>query len=502
MRNDKRSFENFVLTKENNQAFSAAQVAAMYPGELYNPLYIYGGTGTGKTYLLYCIENYLREHAPDKSVLHTTAYEFSDDFKKAVWNNTLTEFRDRYRGADFLLIDDIRFLSGKENTTEEFICTFNALYETGRQIVIVGSRSPEEIEHLDEMEHLDERLVSRLGWGYTACTTMPAASDELLCRDITGKRERPAIPRYRKLDGQSFLRRKLEIWDEIVDLEEKYRCLEEQHRLEKQKNEQIVMNYKQACRTFMDHPDEIVKLFYRDLGKELFLLFKGSDIETIRKSRRGEMPVENVRTASDITGKFLDGRLHICHVWVRGSDFYLLYDSKAAKAAMYRSKRKGNCRHLYEMKYERESGKVSYGWIAEDPENIKETNKILRDHFEGRYTPVLQERKTAELEAPEEDPKPVSDSDKYNMILRKWDDILQYVKSEKSVSEVAYATWLKPLKPVMLLDGKLHIVIGLDVLAEYVEKQYGFLIIQGIEELAGFTVQLQFVPENVCSIAP
>ena len=166
---------------------------------------------------------------------------------------------------------------------------------------------------------------------------------------------------------------------------------------------------------------------------------------------------------------------------------------------MYRSKPKGDFRYLYEMKYDRESGKVFYGRIACDPGNEKEARKLLRNHFEGCYTPVLPERKTTEAEAPEEDPKPVSDSDKYNMILRKWDDILQYVKSEKAVSEVAYATWLKPLKPVMLLDGKLHIVIGLDVLTEYVEKQYGFLIIQGIEELAGFTVQLRFVPENVCS---
>ena len=304
---------------------------------------------------------------------------------------------------------------------------------------------------------------------------------------------------YRKIAEYSYFERKVEIVEELIALLEKDIRLDEEYRLETQKDEQIVMNYKQACRTFMDHPDEVVKLFYRDLDDIIFQLFKGVDIETIRKMRRGEVLFEKDGTASDVSGKFLDGRLHICHVWVRGSDYYLFYDSKAAKAAMYRSKPKGDFRYLYEMKYDRESGKVFYGRIACDPGNEKETSKLLRDHFEGRYTPVHPERKTAELEAPEEDPKPVSDSDKYNLILEKWDNVLQYVKTEKDVSEIAYATWLKPLKPVMLLDGKLHIVIGLDVLAEYVEKHYGSFITRGIEDMTGFAVQLQFVPENVCS---
>lgn len=95
----------------------------------------------------------------------------------------------------------------------------------------------------------------------------------------------------------------------------------------------------------------------------------------------------------------------------------------------------------------------------------------------------------------------VSDSDKYNTILEKWDDVLQYVKAEKNVPQVAYITWLMPLKPVKLLDGKLYVMVCLADMAEYVEKQYGFSIIRGIEELAGFTVQLRFVPENVCRVS-
>lgn len=308
-----------------------------------------------------------------------------------------------------------------------------------------------------------------------------------------------SILRNKKRDIFSYLDRKLDIVEALIELADKDRHLEEEYHLEYQKNGRTKMNYRQACRTFLNHPGVIVKLFYRNMYDEIGQFFKGADIETIQKIQRGESFIQKETSIHSVSGKFLDGRLHICRVGVQESDFYLFYDIKASKVAMYRSKPKGDFRYLYEMKYDRESGKVFYGWIAEEPGNIKEINKLLRDHFEGRYTPNLPERKTAETESPGEEPKPVSDSDKYNRILEKWDDVLQYVKAEKNVPEVSYITWLKPLKPLMLLDGKLHIVLGLGVLAEYVEKQYGFAIIRGIEELSGFTVQLRFVPENVCS---
>lgn len=313
------------------------------------------------------------------------------------------------------------------------------------------------------------------------------------------KRKIENVLMNKQLDFTSYCERKLEIVEAMAELVKKDIRLEEEYQLGNQKKRHPMMNYRQACRNFMNHPDEIVKLFYRFLYDKIFQLFKGARMETIRKMRRGETYIREEGLIYGVSGKFLDGHLHICRVGIKESVFYLFYDSKASKAAMYKSKPKGNFRYLYEMKYDRESEKVFYGRIACEPRNEKEARKLLREHFEGHYTPLLPERKTAELEASGEEPKPVSDSDKYNRILEKWDDVLQYVKAEKNVPEVSYITWLKPLKPLMLLDEKLHIVIGLGVLAEYVEKQYGFSIIRGIEELSGFTVQLRFVPENVCS---
>ena len=159
-----RCFENFLQTKENKAAYEAAQAAALQPGEVYNPLYIYGGTCTGKTYLLYAIENFLHKHSPQLKILHVTMETFMNELSDAIRerNDTdLLDFRSKYRGADVLLVDDVQSMVGKENCMEEFLYTFNALYDTEKQIVITGNHHPETLKK----EGLGERLAARLLFG-------------------------------------------------------------------------------------------------------------------------------------------------------------------------------------------------------------------------------------------------------------------------------------------------------------------------------------------------
>ena len=370
MLDGKRSFENFVLTKENTQAFRAAKTVALMPGKVYNPLYIYGGTGTGKTYLLHCIEACLAENDPEKKVLHVTTEEFCNGFVEAIRAGTILQFRERYRSADVLLIDDIQYLSGMEGTTEELICTFNTFYESGRQLVIVGRKAPE------DMTDLDERLAGRLGWGHAVNSFVTAFSEI---------RHHP----------------------------------EEQYRPGKRKNSYLQVNYRQACRTFMDHPDEIVRLFYQKQHNEIGQFFKGADIETIRKMRRGVVHIQNDDVAGHVSGKCLDGRLHICCAAVCGCSFFLFYNSRIRKASMYRTKNRGDEYWLQEMKYDRGTGNVFYEWIAAAPEKEKDIKRLLRDHFEGRFTAAASVKTEIPLQR----------------ITEKWKDIIE--QAEKILTEIS-----------------------------------------------------------------
>ncbi|MBQ6518000.1 MAG: chromosomal replication initiator protein DnaA [Anaerolineaceae bacterium] len=153
------TFDNFVVSNNNNLACAAARAVAETPGTAYNPLFIYGGVGMGKTHLLHAIGNRLT--GSGMNVVFASSEEFTSDFIRSIQNRDDETFREKYRSADVLLIDDIQFIIGKESTQEAFFHTFNKLYEMNKQIVITSDRAPK------AMATLDERMRSRFEWGLT-----------------------------------------------------------------------------------------------------------------------------------------------------------------------------------------------------------------------------------------------------------------------------------------------------------------------------------------------
>ena len=157
--NPKNTFETFVVGNNNNFAYAAALAVAQSPGKSYNPLFLYGGVGLGKTHLLHAIGQYVGGHRKGARVAYVSSEKFTNEYIDGIQNNQLAKFRKKYRQTDVLLIDDIQFLAGKERIQEEFFHTFNALHEAHKQIVLTCDRPASEIQNL---EH---RLVSRFEWG-------------------------------------------------------------------------------------------------------------------------------------------------------------------------------------------------------------------------------------------------------------------------------------------------------------------------------------------------
>jgi chromosomal replication initiator protein len=157
--NPKNTFETFVVGNNNNFACAAAQAVAQAPGKSYNPLFLYGGVGLGKTHLLHAIGQHVVGHKKGARVAYLSSEKFTNEYIDAIQNNKLVVFRKKYRQTDVLLIDDIQFLAGKERIQEEFFHTFNALHEAHKQIVLTCDRPASEIQNLEQ------RLVSRFEWG-------------------------------------------------------------------------------------------------------------------------------------------------------------------------------------------------------------------------------------------------------------------------------------------------------------------------------------------------
>jgi chromosomal replication initiator protein len=161
------TFDHFVIGKSNELAAAAAHAATQAPGRVYNPLFIYGDTGLGKTHLMQAIAHEILERNPSTRITFVGTEQFTNELVQSIQYRTMPLFRRRYRETDLLLVDDVHFLKGKEATQEEFFHTFNALYEAGRQIVLTSDRPPTEIATLEG------RLVSRFQWGMVADIEQP-----------------------------------------------------------------------------------------------------------------------------------------------------------------------------------------------------------------------------------------------------------------------------------------------------------------------------------------
>lgn len=186
--NARYTFENFVVGSSNRHAYAYSMAVAESPAKTYNPLFIYGGVGLGKTHLIQAMCHHIRSKNPSLKICYISSERFTNELIDAIQHHSTATFRQKYRNADVLVIDDIHFIAGKESTQEEFFHTFNTLYDAHKQIVFSSDRPPKEIANLQE------RLVSRFGWGLTTDMQPPDLETRVAILKKKIEREPVAVP--------------------------------------------------------------------------------------------------------------------------------------------------------------------------------------------------------------------------------------------------------------------------------------------------------------------